>query len=199
MRSPRNDSAAQQVDHLVDASNQRYVREPTLYLCPFVTDFAAQPRSVLLERLMKNANYDEAAFRARGGLGQLLEKVNVAALSRGAFKKLAELVNYEQNAVTGARSRFLNKPLNEFATGFEFASWPAAVCTVPTPRLFERFRDVGNRVATAADDGNNKPTIFCRLKRAQQPLGGVRTQRNRRCVAHNALRTEETSECYGET
>jgi hypothetical protein len=166
MGSPRDDRATQQVDDLVNSRYQGHVSETPLYFCPFVTNFAAQSGRILFKRLMKNANDDKATIASCSRLGQFLKEVNVAALSSSAFEEFAKLVDHEQDAVARTRGRFLYKPLDEFATRLHFAPWPTSVGAVPAPRLLERVRNVGNGIAAATNDGNDKPSLLGWLKRS---------------------------------
>jgi hypothetical protein len=60
---------------------------------------------------MQDADHDEPSLRSRRDLCQLLEKVDIATVSSGAFEELSEFVDEEQDTVMRARGCLLCQSL----------------------------------------------------------------------------------------
>ncbi len=81
--SVRVDGPADQLDNLVARRNQRNVRIAPLDLRPVVPRVDPQPRGVLREGLVEDADDHDRAFRAGRSFRELLEEVDVVAGPEG--------------------------------------------------------------------------------------------------------------------
>jgi hypothetical protein len=69
MEPLRNNGTAQEIDHLVDPSNQGYVHEAPLDLRPLVAGLTAQATGVLFKGLVQDSNNDQPTSGAGCGFG----------------------------------------------------------------------------------------------------------------------------------
>ena len=66
----------------------------------------------MLKRLVENADDDKPTTRARRGFRELLEEVDVGAVSGSAFEEFSHLVDNQQDAVTRSRVSLLHKTVD---------------------------------------------------------------------------------------
>src|SRR5689334_15710592 len=94
---------AEELELLLTGEVDRNVQEPALNFQPFVARLARQSMGVFIESLVEDAYDDQTSLRARGGLSELLEDVDVGPAARRLLQELAHLIDHEQEAPLAAR------------------------------------------------------------------------------------------------
>lgn len=86
--------------NFVTCSHEWQINIAPLNLSPVVPSIITQSRAILRERLMKYAYYYQFPFRARSGLSQLLEEIDIITIpKRRGFEKLTHFVQDDYDAV----------------------------------------------------------------------------------------------------
>ena len=150
------DRTGDKVDLLLARSVNDKVDETTLNFCPFVAHFMRQAMGVFLECLVQHTNDKKATVAPRGSLGKLLKDVNIRAVLRGGFEKLAHLVDEQDQPTMGLRifGSCICQRHDEIALG------PAAAWH---PRdksdSFDGFADNADGIIAPSDDGKDPPPL----------------------------------------